>query len=151
MCTLSGSVLSQDRMDLSFVYGQIDVVIRCKIAKLFSRCLSSGLRLCSHPYGLFFPRMPPPLFVVLLFSLSPVDRKIKLLCIPFTVTKMQDIFFSIEDRKSGNFCLYMHRRGSAYAGPVQTQILDYRVKRSLLSQEHIRRRILPRNHLCYPE
>ena len=34
-CTLSGSVLSQDRVDLSFVYGQIDVVIRCKIAKLF--------------------------------------------------------------------------------------------------------------------
>ena len=31
--TLSGSVLSQDRMYLSFVYGQIDVVVGCKVAE----------------------------------------------------------------------------------------------------------------------
>ena len=33
--TLSGSVLTQNRMHLSFVHGQIDVVICCKIAKFF--------------------------------------------------------------------------------------------------------------------
>ena len=31
--TLSGSILSQDRMYLSFVHGQIDVVVGCKVAE----------------------------------------------------------------------------------------------------------------------
>ena len=95
-------------MDLSFVYGQIDVVIRCKIAKLFTMSFIWITTLLSSIW-LVLPRMPPPLFVVLLFSLSPVDRKIKIAVHSVHSNENAGYFFSIEDRKSGNLCLYMHR------------------------------------------